>query len=405
VTDVLVIGAGPTGLTAAAGLAERGIAVRVVDRDEEPGGVPRSSDHPGYGVIDMRRMLSGPEYARRLTDRAVTRGAHIDVRATVTGLRPRADGGADVDITSPAGRESVSARAVLLATGCRERPRSARLVAGSRPSGVLTTGWLQRLVHLDHRSPGRRAVVVGAEHVSYSAVVTLAEAGCTTAAMVTDADAHASFAAFDRAARLRYRFPLLTRTHLEAIHGSPTVTGVTVVHEDGRRAHIACDTVVFTGDWYPENTLAVAAGLHANPRTHSPATDTGARTQNAGIFATGNLVHPASTAHACAQDGARAVTSIAGWLADGRWPESWTSIEVESPLEWSAPDSVAPGEAAPLRLQSAAALNRPRLTMTQGSRTLWRGRVPWVRPARPFSIPGTGLTRSVPGHPIVIRID
>jgi thioredoxin reductase len=403
-TDVLIVGAGPTGLAAAADLAARGIDVRVVDRDEQPGGVPRSSDHLGYGLLDLRRMLRGPEYARRLTDRALSAGARIDVRATVTGLQPRAEGGAEVAITSPAGREWISTSAVLLATGCRERPRPARLVAGARPAGVLTTGWLQRLVHLQHRAPGQRAVIVGAEHVSYSAVVTLAESGCSTAAMVTEKASHESFAAADRAARLRYRFPLLTHTRVEAIHGSPTVSGVTVAHADGRRAHIACDTVVFTGDWYPENTLAVAAGLPCDRRTRGPAVDTGARTRHPGIFASGNLVHPASTAHACAQDGTRTGTSIVNWLEGGRWPESWTDIEVEAPLEWSSPDAVSIGERAPLRLQSTQAFDRPRLAMEQGGRLLWTGRVPWVRPGRPFAISGAGLVRASAGQPIVIRI-
>lgn len=403
--DVLIIGAGPTGLTAAAGLSSLGIDVRVVDRDDAPGGVPRASDHPGYGVLDLRRMLSGPEYARRLTDRALARGARIDVRSTVTSVRSRAGGGADVDITSPSGRETVPARAVLLATGCRERPRAARLVPGSRPAGVLTTGWLQRLVHLDHRSPGRRAVVVGAEHVSYSAVVTLREAGCVTAAMVTEDDAHSSFTAFDRAARLRYRFPLLTRTRVEAIHGGPRVTGVTLARDDGARAHIECDTIVFTGDWYPESTLASAAGLDIDPRTHGPAIDVASRTDHPGIFATGNLVHPASTANACAADGSRVAAAIADWLDQGGWPRAWVDIEVAAPLQWSAPARAVPGEVGPLRLQSGASVTTPRISMTQGSRVLWRGRLPWVRPGRPFPIPGDGLARATAEEPIVIRID
>ena len=129
--DVLVIGAGPSGLTAATELAARGYDVRIIERDEEPGGVPRHSDHPGYGARDLRRVLSGPAYARRLVDRALQAGAHIDARATATGLMPLASGGAEVEITSPSGRETTTSRAVILATGCRERPRSARLVRRS----------------------------------------------------------------------------------------------------------------------------------------------------------------------------------------------------------------------------------------------------------------------------------
>ena len=403
-TDALVIGAGPTGLTAAAHVARLGFEARVVDRDEGPGGVPRHSDHPGYGLLDLHRLLSGPAYARRLTDRATNAGARIDVRTTVTGVRPMTGGGAEVDLTSPAGRETIAARAVLLATGCRERPRPARLVPGSRPPGVLTTGWLQRLVHLQHGSPGRRAVVVGAEHVSFSAVVTLADAGCRTVAMVTEGESHTSFAAFDFAARARYRFPLLTRARVAAIHGTAQVTGVTLERSDGRRAHVECDTVIFTGDWYPENELAVGAGLLRHARTHAPSVDTRFRTREPGILAAGNLVHPASTAQACARDGERAAEAIAEWLTGAPWPTAWTAIETEPPLLWSSPDIVVPGQPGPLRAQTAVPLDAPRLEMLQGPNVLWSGRLPWIRPDRPFAIPGEGLARATAGPPIVLRV-
>ena len=400
----LVIGAGPSGLAAAVALAADGADVRVVDRDEAPGGVPRHSDHPGYGARDLRRLLSGPAYARALVERASAAGARIDARTTVTNLRPLPEGGAEVDITSPAGRDTVAARTIVLATGCRERPRSARLVPGARPAGVMTTGWLQRLVHLEHGSPGRRAVVVGAEHVSYSAVVTLAEAGCTTVAMVTDDASHTSFTAFDLAARARYRFPLLTQTRIAAIHGEDQVTGVTIERADGRRGHLACDTVIFTGDWIPESDIAVRSGIAMNAHTHGPSVDTGFRTSARGMFAVGNLLHPASTADVCAQDGQRAVPAIGAWLRAGRWPTQTAAICVEAPLLWSSPDRIAPGDAVALRLQTAIAANRPRLVVTQGERTLWQGRLPWIRPTRPFAIPAAVVATAHDDEAVTIRL-
>ena len=403
-TDVLVIGAGPAGLTAAARLASRGMRVRVIDRDEEPGGVPRHSAHPGYGLRDLRRVMSGPAYARRLVAQARDAGAQINSHSTVTGLRPNGSG-AEVDITSPSGRESVTARAVVLATGCRERPRTARLVPGDRPAGIFTTGWLQRLVHLNHTSPGTRAVVVGAEHVSYSAVVTLAEAGCATVAMVTDGDSHTSFGAFDAAARLRYRFPLLTRTRVTDIHGNGRVTGMTIEHADGRQRRLDCDTVVFTGDWIPESDLAVSAGLWIDPATRGPSVDTGLRTSARGVFAAGNLLHPASTADVCALDGARVVDSVEAWLKRSDWPASTAPIVVESPLLWCTPDRVAPGDTWPLRLQADSSVNRPRIVITQGDRELWSGRIPWIRPTRPFALPRHATARATGLEPLAIRVD
>ena len=187
--DVLVVGAGPAGLTAAAELRRLGVPrVLVADREAHPGGIPRHSLHTGYGLRDLHRVLTGPAYARALTAVAVRSGAELRTGCTVTELRVGGDMSAV--LTSASGIEEVRPAAVLLATGCRERPRAARLVPGDRPSGVLTTGELQQRVYLGGERLGGRALVVGAEHVSFSAMVTLAHAGARVVALVTEHERH-----------------------------------------------------------------------------------------------------------------------------------------------------------------------------------------------------------------------
>jgi flavin-dependent dehydrogenase len=152
--EVLVIGGGPAGLTAAARLAGRyHREVLVLDREQQAGGIPRHSDHTGYGLRDLGRLLRGPAYSERLVAAAQRAGATIRAAAMVTGW----DSGGGALVTSPQGRMTVHAKAVVLATGARERPRSARLVPGDRPAGVYTTGELQNLVHctIAHRAAGR----------------------------------------------------------------------------------------------------------------------------------------------------------------------------------------------------------------------------------------------------------
>ena len=129
-------------------------------------------------------------------------------------------------LTAPTGLVELAADAIVLATGCRERPRAARLVAGDRPRGVLTTGALQQLVTLERAPVGRRAVVVGAEHVSFSAVMTLAHAGVTTVAVVTDEPRHQSYAPLVWLAARRRRVPILARHAVAAIRGRGRVEGV-----------------------------------------------------------------------------------------------------------------------------------------------------------------------------------
>ncbi|MDT7756824.1 MAG: hypothetical protein QOH27_2722, partial [Mycobacterium sp.] len=180
---VAIIGGGPAGLTTAATLAPLiDGEVLVIEREAGTGGIPRHSDHPGYGIRDLKRFIGGPAYARRLTDTARGAGAHLETEAMVTGWA----GDRRLQVTSPRGRRVVEADAVVLATGARERPRPARLIPGDRPDGVYTTGQLQNLVHLNHAKVGTRAVVIGAELVSWSAVMTLRKAGCATVAMTSN---------------------------------------------------------------------------------------------------------------------------------------------------------------------------------------------------------------------------
>jgi NADPH-dependent 2,4-dienoyl-CoA reductase/sulfur reductase-like enzyme len=156
---VLVVGAGPAGLAAAHELAVAGVVpVVVVDREATAGGVPRHCVHTGFGLQDLHRSMTGPAYARHLAARAIGAGAVLRLSTTVAGVTP--DGTAT--LVGPSGIEEVRPGVILLATGARERPRSARLVPGDRPAGVFTTGQLQQWVLAD-LPVGRRAVVVGAE--------------------------------------------------------------------------------------------------------------------------------------------------------------------------------------------------------------------------------------------------
>lgn len=387
---VAVVGGGPSGLTAAAALAPLVDGeVLVIEREAETGGIPRHSDHPGYGMRDLKRFISGPAYARRLTAMAHDAGATLETEAMVTGWA----GERRLQITSPRGVRTVAADAVVLATGARERPRSARLVPGDRPDGVYTTGQLQNLVHVHRADVGERALIVGAELVSWSAVLTLRDAGCATVGMISAYPRSEAYAMFRLPGRLLMDGPVYTRSRLRGIEGKGRVRAATVENmETGSTQRIVCDTVVFTGDWIPDHELARTGGLAMDSATRGPVVDAGLRTSSPGVFAVGNLLHPVDTADGAALDGRHVAAAVSDWLTYRAEPPNAVRIRTDGPFTWVAPQLVSPegGTAArgDLLFWVDEYRRLPRLRAVQDGRTLATKRTPWpAAPGRVYRAP------------------
>lgn len=407
--DVLIIGGGPSGLTAATELRERsGAHVVVIDREAEAGGIPRHSDHPGYGMRDMHTFISGPRYAKRLVDRAVKAG--VDIRTSTMVTSWNAEDGAEC--VSTRGLERITAKATLLATGARERPRPARMVPGDRPAGVFTTGELQNLVHMHHQKPGKRAVVIGGELVSWSAVLTLRESGCKTVGMVTQYPRAESYGVFNMGGKVLFGTKVHTTSKVTRIIGKGRVSGVEI--EDtrtGSRSIIECDTVVFTGDWIPDHELARSAGLVLDPLTRGPLVDALGRTSQAGVFAAGNSVHPVDTADVAALGGKHAAGAIVDYL-NGSAPawETGVRLEAGAPFRWISPGWFHP-DISPARGKLLAWVEEERslpaaVTARQDGVVIGRVRVPWpATPGRVFRVPWTLFANArADGGPITIEL-
>ena len=400
-TDVLIVGAGPAGLAAALELRRRGVGrVLVVDREDQPGGVPRHAAHIGFGLRDMHRLLTGPQYAARYVRLAIDAGIELRPGVSVTDW----SGSTRVAVTGPAGRDEITASAIVLATGCRERPRTARLVPGTRPLGVFTTGALQQFVYLHGQPIGRRAVVVGAEHVSFSALLTLAHSGASTVAMLTEHARHQTYLPYKWVSATRLGVPILTSTRVTRILGRQRVEAVEITNLDtGVVSRLECDTVVFTGDWIPDNELARRAGLAMDPATRAPRVDLGLRTSAPGVFAVGNLVHAAETADVAALSGRHAADALHAFLHSGDWPSvPPVPVICETPVRWASPSAIStqaprrpPHEHFILRVSEFRV--HATLAACQAGRVLWRRRYRRLVPGLPVHALTSWLPQVDPG--------
>ena len=301
--DVAIVGGGPTGLAAGLRLMRLGIGdVVVLEREAEAGGIPRHCGHTGFGWQSHRRLWTGPRFAAQLRDDS----RDLDVRTATTVLELQPDG--QLRLRNAGGAFEMTARRVLVATGARETPRAARLVGGSRPPGVMNTGALQQHVYLHHRKPFERPVIIGSELVSFSVLLTCRHLGIAPVAIVEENPRITAPGPGKLVARLAFGVPVLTDTRLVSIAGGTGVESVEVEHH-GQRRHVACDCVVFTGQFRPENALYMTGPFDSADL--APRIDAKFRCSDGAFFAAGNVLRPLKSSGACWRQGVAAAEAIA----------------------------------------------------------------------------------------------
>jgi thioredoxin reductase len=337
--SAIIIGAGPAGLTAARVLRDNGVRdVLVLERGPACGGLPQFCGHPGWGLFDFKRLWTGPVYAKRLL--AAAQGVEIATNVSVTAL------GRDGRLTlaTRSGVETLEGRAVLLATGIRETPRSARLVSGTRPWGVTTTGAFQEMVYAGGMRPFSRPLIVGSELVAFSAIMTARHAGIRPVALIEPGNRIVARRPADVFSKLVWGVPVLTRTRLLSIHGVERVEGVDI-ETDGKGSTLACDGVIFTGQFTPEAALVHTSHLALDDRTGGPMIDSAWRCSDPAYFAAGNILRPVEHSGWAASEGQAAARAIIQAL-EGRLPAREVAIPVQAqgPLRYVYPQRVLPGD-------------------------------------------------------------
>lgn len=294
--DVLVIGSGPAGLAAAYQARQSGAGrVLVLERNDELGGILPQCIHNGFGLRIFSTDLTGPEYASRWVRKAREVGVEFLSKTMVLALD---QGLKAVAANSLMGLVEIQAKAIVLAMGCRERPRGALAIPGSRPAGIYTAGTAQRLVNVEGYMPGSRFVILGSGDIGMIMARRLTLEGAEVVAMVEILPYISGLRRNLVQCVLDYNIPLRLCTTVTNILGAERVEAVVIsqVNErwqpiPGTEEELQCDTLLLSAGLIPENELSRMAGVALDPLTGGPVVDERWATSVPGIYAAGNAVH------------------------------------------------------------------------------------------------------------------
>ena len=294
--DILIIGAGPAGLAAAISAKENGIdSLLVLEREKDAGGILRQCIHNGFGLHRFKEELTGPEYAQRDIDKAAELGIEIECSTTVLSVSP------DHTVTcvsSSRGLQVIHAKAIVLAMGCRERPRGALCTPGTRCAGIYSAGTAQRFVNLEGMMPGKRVVILGSGDIGLIMARRMTLQGAKVLACVELMPYSSGLNRNIVQCLQDYDIPLYLSHTVTDIRGRERLEGVTVSEVDEKRNPIPgteiefdCDTLLLSCGLIPENELSLGAGVEISPATSGAVVNESFETSVPGIFACGNVLH------------------------------------------------------------------------------------------------------------------
>lgn len=320
--DLLVIGSGPAGLGAAYRAKQEGARdVVIVERNDELGGILTQCIHNGFGLRIFGDDLTGPEYAYRWIERV--QDAQIRVISDTMVLSV-SESRRVVAASAEMGLIEIVPRAIVLAMGCRERPRGALTIPGTRPAGVYSAGTAQRLVNMQGYMPGSRFVILGSGDIGMIMARRLTIEGAKVERML-EVLPYVSGLRRNLVQCLHdYDVPLQLRSTITEVRGRRRVEAVVKQEVDpdwqpipGTEEIIPCDTLLLSVGLIPENELSRMAGVALDPVTGGPFVDERFATSVPGIFAAGNVVHVYDVVDDVTESAERAGACAADYLRYG----------------------------------------------------------------------------------------
>lgn len=346
--DLVIVGGGPAGLAAAVSARKNGITdVLVLERDKELGGILNQCIHNGFGLHTFKEELTGPEYAERYIGMAGEQKIECWLNTMVIDITKE-------KVITLVGRESgllkIQAKAIILAMGCRERPRGALNIPGYRPAGIFSAGTAQRLVNMEGYMPGREVVILGSGDIGLIMARRMTLEGAKVKVVAELMPYSGGLNRNIVQCLDDFGIPLKLSHTVIDIDGKERLKGVTLakVGKDGKpvkgtEEYISCDTLLLSVGLIPENELSQGMGVEMNVVTGGPLVNESLETNICGVFACGNVLHVHDLVDFVSREAATAGKSAAGYLKnDAVQEEKVGNIRLipESGIRYTVPNMI-----------------------------------------------------------------
>ncbi len=375
--NIVIIGGGPAGMAAALGAYEAGERdIVILERDSSLGGILQQCIHNGFGLHRFGEELTGPEYAERYEKEVKANGIPYELNTMVLAISPEK---VVTAISEARGVFHIQAKAIILAMGCRERPRGALNIPGARPAGIYTAGTAQRFVNIKGMMPGKNVVILGSGDIGLIMARRMTLEGAKVAAVCELMPYSGGLNRNIVQCLQDFDIPLLLSHTVSKIHGEGRITGVTISRVDENlrpipeeSQYIPCDTLLLSCGLIPENELTKEAGIPLDRVTGGAVVSETRETDVPGIFACGNVLHVHDLVDYVSEEAALAGRSAADYVQGNITRGRGVTIRAAGAVRYTVPQKLNATEQGELRIyfRVGRVLNGARISLTCGDEVL-----------------------------------